>query len=52
MLIYKCRKCGKLIYPEGKGCDCGESWGSLEDVYHTKDEYFDEIKDAIEKLFE
>jgi RNA polymerase subunit RPABC4/transcription elongation factor Spt4 len=29
MAKYQCRKCGRIIEPEGKGCPCGESWGSL-----------------------
>ena len=29
MLRYQCRKCGAIKDPDGKGCRCGESWGSL-----------------------
>lgn len=32
MLKYQCRKCGRIIEPEGKGCECGETWGSLKIV--------------------
>jgi len=30
MLGYKCRYCGKVKFADGKGCECGASWGSLE----------------------
>lgn len=29
MLGYKCRFCGAVKFPDGKGCKCGASWGSL-----------------------
>lgn len=32
MLKYQCRKCGRIIEPEGKGCTCGEPFGSLKVV--------------------
>ena len=39
MLKYKCRKCGRIIEPEGKGCLCGESWGSLKVISTEQIEY-------------
>jgi hypothetical protein len=29
MLGYKCPKCGRTKYADGKGCSCGESWAVL-----------------------
>jgi len=29
MLGYKCRYCGALKFPDGKGCQCGASYSSL-----------------------
>lgn len=29
MLVYQCRECGRIILPDGKGCVCGQPWGSL-----------------------
>ena len=29
MLGYQCRYCGVVKFPDGKGCQCGASYGSL-----------------------
>ena len=29
MLGYKCRECGKVKFPDGRGCECGASYISL-----------------------
>jgi len=29
MLGYECPKCGTVKFPDGKGCQCGESYGAL-----------------------
>jgi hypothetical protein len=36
MLKYECPKCGAIKEPDGKGCQCGESYGALR-VINTED---------------
>lgn len=52
MLGYECPKCGAIKFPDGKGCQCGESYYALKVVRlkntlkPEKDkEYYGELND-------
>ena len=32
MLAYRCWRCGRLKFPDGAGCECGEAWATLQVV--------------------
>ncbi len=39
MNVYECRYCGKRKLPDGTGCECGASYGSLRVVSVETDEW-------------
>ncbi|MBA7503782.1 hypothetical protein ES706_02403 [subsurface metagenome] len=39
MNVYECRYCGKRKLPDGAGCECGASYGSLRVVSVETDEW-------------
>lgn len=51
MLIYKCRYCGATKDPDGKGCQCGASWASLE-VIKKEESVFSDNPDSYLRILE